>query len=111
MTSPSLAQTQARLTAHALTSSGGEVSTVEYTLGYARCDDSKVRIFLHHSSVPYGTGGSPAPKADVAPSQAEVDGATDALLRAIQYERTVSQLVTALSNIDRLKGEISGLVK
>ena len=31
----------------------GEKSTVEYTFGYNRCDDGKVRIFLHHSSVPY----------------------------------------------------------
>ena len=31
----------------------GEVSSVEYTFGYTRCDDGKVRIFLHHSSVPY----------------------------------------------------------
>eukprot|EP00968_Pinguiococcus_pyrenoidosus_P008560 scaffold616_cov257-Pinguiococcus_pyrenoidosus.AAC.17 len=31
----------------------GEVSKVEYTFGYERCDDDKVRIFLHHSSVPY----------------------------------------------------------
>ena len=31
----------------------GEVSTVEYTFGYVRCADGKVRIFLHHSSVPY----------------------------------------------------------
>merc|ERR1719189_2843799 len=26
---------------------------VEYTFGYRRNDDGKVRIFLHHSSVPY----------------------------------------------------------
>jgi len=31
----------------------GDVSTVEYTFGYERCDDGKVRIVLHHSSVPY----------------------------------------------------------
>ena len=31
----------------------GETSKVEYTFGYSRCDDGKVRIFLHHSSVPY----------------------------------------------------------
>merc|ERR1711871_1891054 len=31
----------------------GDVSTVEYTFGYTRCNDGKVRIFLHHSSVPY----------------------------------------------------------
>lgn len=28
-------------------------STVEYTFGYTRCDDGQVRIFLHHSSVPF----------------------------------------------------------
>ncbi len=32
----------------------GDVSTVEYTFGYQRCADDAVRIFLHHSSVPYG---------------------------------------------------------
>merc|ERR1711988_286534 len=31
----------------------GEKTTVEYTFGYQRCDDDKVRIFLHHSSMPY----------------------------------------------------------
>ena len=31
----------------------GDVATVEYTFGYERCADDKVRIFLHHSSVPY----------------------------------------------------------
>ena len=30
-----------------------EVITVEYTMGYKRYDDGKVKIFLHHSSVPY----------------------------------------------------------
>ena len=34
----------------------GAVSTVEYTFGYTRCSDSKVRIFLHHSSVPFAAG-------------------------------------------------------
>merc|ERR1711972_1213162 len=32
--------------------SGDEVR-VEYTFGYKRCGDGKVRIYLHHSSVPY----------------------------------------------------------
>jgi hypothetical protein len=31
----------------------GDVAKVEYTFGYTRCDDGKVRICLHHSSVPY----------------------------------------------------------
>merc|ERR1711871_1353178 len=39
--------------------SGDEVR-VEYTFGYKRCDDGKVRIYLHHSSVPYTPAG-PAP--------------------------------------------------
>ena len=41
------------------------MSTVEYTFGYKRCDDGKVRICLHHSSVPYqpaGAGGAGAGK-------------------------------------------------
>eukprot|EP00179_Madagascaria_erythrocladioides_P015997 CAMPEP_0198365508 /NCGR_PEP_ID=MMETSP1450-20131203/154206_1 /TAXON_ID=753684 ORGANISM="Madagascaria erythrocladiodes, Strain CCMP3234" /NCGR_SAMPLE_ID=MMETSP1450 /ASSEMBLY_ACC=CAM_ASM_001115 /LENGTH=549 /DNA_ID=CAMNT_0044072959 /DNA_START=285 /DNA_END=1934 /DNA_ORIENTATION=+ len=32
--------------------SGGE-TRVEYTFGYKRCKDGKVRIYLHHSSVPF----------------------------------------------------------
>merc|ERR1712151_1004686 len=39
--------------------SGDEVR-VEYTFGYKRNDDGNVRIYLHHSSVPYTPAG-PAP--------------------------------------------------
>jgi len=35
-------------------STTGEVSRVEYTKGYKRGPDGKVRLFLHHSSVPFG---------------------------------------------------------
>ena len=38
----------------------GSVSTVEYTFGYTRCSDGKMRIFLHHSSVPFAA--APAAK-------------------------------------------------
>ena len=31
----------------------GDKVRVEYTFGYKRNDDGKVRIYLHHSSVPY----------------------------------------------------------
>merc|ERR550514_122459 len=31
----------------------GDKTQVEYTFGYKRNDDGKVRIFLHHSSVPF----------------------------------------------------------
>jgi hypothetical protein len=40
----------------------GTDTRVEYTFGYTRCDDGKVRIFLHHSSVPYSVApAGPAP--------------------------------------------------
>ncbi|KAL3915633.1 MAG: hypothetical protein SGPRY_007148, partial [Prymnesium sp.] len=35
----------------------GSETKVEYTFGYTRCDDGKVRIFLHHSSVPFAAPG------------------------------------------------------
>merc|ERR1711933_106011 len=34
---------------------------VEYTFGYKKNEDGKVRIFLHHSSVPYSTGAAVPP--------------------------------------------------
>ncbi|KAH8046652.1 hypothetical protein JL722_13545 [Aureococcus anophagefferens] len=44
---------------------------VEYTFGYKRCSDGKVRIYLHHSSVPYSS--APAASSGVAAmTQAEV---------------------------------------
>merc|ERR1712113_1209564 len=33
----------------------GSKSKVEYTFGYKKSDDGKLRIFLHHSSVPYSS--------------------------------------------------------
>jgi hypothetical protein len=47
----------------------GEKSKVEYTFGYQRCDDGKVRIFLHHSSVPYAAKQSDSPGAKVNPKR------------------------------------------
>mmetsp|Transcript_3612 Transcript_3612/g.5407 ORF Transcript_3612/g.5407 Transcript_3612/m.5407 type:complete len:577 (+) Transcript_3612:67-1797(+) len=38
----------------------GSVTRVEYTFGYKRCADGKVRIFLHHSSVPFKTAATPS---------------------------------------------------
>ena len=38
---------------HFTSAEDGNKTKVEYTFGYMRCDDEKVRIFLHHSSVPY----------------------------------------------------------
>merc|ERR1719238_1055197 len=53
----------------------GDVAKVEYTFGYKKCADGKLRIFLHHSSVPYAAGSAaPAPgalsEADVIECQA-----------------------------------------
>merc|ERR1712228_810644 len=39
----------------------GSKTKVEYTFGYTRCDDGKVRIFLHHSSVPYAAPAKSPP--------------------------------------------------
>eukprot|EP00438_Fugacium_kawagutii_P036481 Skav209708 [mRNA] locus=scaffold36:365461:378300:- [translate_table: standard] len=36
----------------------GSKTTVEYTFGYKKCQDGKVRIFLHHSSVPFNPEAS-----------------------------------------------------
>merc|ERR1711968_89913 len=85
----------------------GDVSTVEYTFGYTRCADGKVRIFLHHSSVPYGSGPAPAP-APVAAPQSEVE---QVLLRAIKEKEellaaTIREKDTAnklVSTLDQLK--------
>jgi len=90
----------------------GSVSTVEYTFGYDRCDDGKVRIFLHHSSVPYGSGApAPQPEQDATPTEADVEDLENALMRAIKYEQTANQLKAALDNIDSLKGDISQMMK
>ena len=47
---------------------GGETK-VEYTFGYTRCDDGKVRIFLHHSSVPFEVKAAPITVAEVEEAQ------------------------------------------
>jgi hypothetical protein len=53
----------------------GAVSTVEYTFGYRRCDDGKVRIFVHHSSVPYVNRAAPVTEAEVLEVQKNWAGA------------------------------------
>ena len=53
--------------------SGDEVR-VEYTFGYRKNDDGKVRIFLHHSSVPYAAA-APAPKGPAPVTMEEVEQA------------------------------------
>jgi len=47
------------------TSTEGDVAKVEYTFGYKRNKDGKLRIYLHHSSLPYP--GKKKPAAPAAP--------------------------------------------
>merc|ERR1712003_22645 len=56
----------------------GDEVTVEYTFGYKKNADGKMRIFLHHSSVPFST--KPA-----AVTEAEVLAAQDAWAGAIIF--------------------------
>ena len=49
----------------------GDKVRVEYTFGYKRCGDGKVRIYLHHSSVPYAAAPA-APAAAPAVGKGEV---------------------------------------
>merc|ERR1719201_2437819 len=49
----------------------GDKVRVEYTFGYKRNDDGKVRIYLHHSSVPYAVGPAPVTEAEVLECQAK----------------------------------------
>ena len=47
----------------------GEISEVEYTFGYKRNPDGKVRICLHHSSIPYEPGNKTSHVKQVESSQ------------------------------------------
>ena len=53
----------------------GSTAKVEYTFGYMRCGDGKVRIYLHHSSVPYSAAPKPVTKAEVLEVQKNWAGA------------------------------------
>merc|ERR1719487_1335984 len=48
----------------------GDMTKVEYTFGYKRNEDGKVRIFLHHSSVRYAVAPAPVSEAEVLEAQA-----------------------------------------
>merc|ERR1719409_2491980 len=47
----------------------GDKVRVEYTFGYKRNDDGKVRIYLHHSSVPYVAASKPISEEEVLEAQ------------------------------------------
>ena len=57
----------------------GDKVNVYYTFGYKRNDDGKVRIFLHHSSVPYvAAPAAVTPVTEVAEVAGEVAPAASA---------------------------------
>merc|ERR1719265_2654033 len=47
----------------------GDKTKVEYTFGYKRNDDGKLRIFLHHSSMPFATEGPMITESEVKEAQ------------------------------------------
>merc|ERR1711871_1264831 len=47
----------------------GDNVRVEYTFGYKRCADGNVRIYLHHSSVPYSAAPAPITETEVLEAQ------------------------------------------
>ncbi|CAE7829979.1 JNK, partial [Symbiodinium necroappetens] len=61
----------------------GDKTKVEYTFGYKKNVDGKLRIFLHHSSVPYVSAGSPTVVANLI-SEEEVQKAQEAWASAIK---------------------------
>jgi len=63
-----------------------DVVRVEYTFGYKRCPDGKPRIYLHHSSVPYGpaapAGPAPVTEAEVIECQTKWASAIKAISKS-----------------------------
>jgi hypothetical protein len=85
-------------------STTGEKNKVEYTFGYKRCADGKVRIFLHHSSVPYS-----APKKASLPegvvSEAEV---LEAQARWASAIKSISKAYLERGDYIKVAGDAAG---
>ena len=60
----------------------GNKTKVEYTFGYKKNEDGKLRIFLHHSSVPYAENAAPTPSTFI--TEEEVAQAQAAWANAIK---------------------------
>merc|ERR1712113_274368 len=86
----------------------GSETKVEYTFGYKKCEDDQLRIFLHHSSVPYSEAG-PAPAAQdagvVAISEEEVTEVQAAWANAI---KTISKTYLDGGDYVAAAGEAAG---
>ena len=89
----------------------GSKTKVEYTFGYKKNSDGNVRIFLHHSSVPFSPGPA-APAAPAAPpaqvaeiSEEEVRGAQRAWAKAI---KTISKIYLSGGDYVEAAGKAAG---
>ncbi|CAE7637186.1 unnamed protein product [Symbiodinium sp. CCMP2592] len=89
----------------------GSKTKVEYTFGYKKNADGNVRIFLHHSSVPFSPGPA-APAAPAAPpaqataiSEEEVRGAQRAWAKAI---KTISKIYLSGGDYVEAAGKAAG---
>jgi hypothetical protein len=79
----------------------GDKVKVEYTFAYKRCDDGKVRIFLHHSSVPFSAG--PAAPATEGVSAGEIEAVEAALTAAVKYKAASKALSDIMADVDSLR--------
>merc|ERR1712117_595444 len=64
----------------------GSMTKVEYTFGYEKHDDGKLRIFLHHSSVPYSAGQA---------------ASCDALISEEEVRQAQARWASAIKNISK----------
>merc|ERR1719247_1914803 len=83
-------------------------SKVEYTFGYKRNNDGKIRIYLHHSSLPYA-GSKPKPRVPGPITREEILDAQKAWGNAIvgisnDYLKGGDYKATALKAADELYG-------
>ena len=78
----------------------GSVSTVEYTFGYTRCSDHKVRIFLHHSSVPFAAAPATNPAAAKAGKLAAVTGA-----EVLEVQSKWAAAIASISKVHKQGGD------
>ena len=89
----------------------GETTTAEFTFGYKRCSDGKVRIFLHHSSVPYK--GAPHTKEPLssASTKSPVRPSTEIHIHVISAGDNQIHDITDDKNTNNLTTHLKYLVK
>jgi len=79
--------------------SDGSKAKVEYTFGYKRCDDGKVRIFLHHSSLPYDPAAGGAPPSTTKPVTKD---------EVLEVQRNWAGAIADISAVHKNSGDFVG---